>query len=585
MGTTRQTLRLYWEVVSKHKPSFFVAFTAIPLGIMVTDTFLPYTLSQAIARLTHSDLAGLHQMLWISAGVGLLGSLLNFIGYRTIVWHEACVRPKLFQTTFEKLIDKDHSFFANRKIGTITSRYADFIRSEATLQSLLVSRTLGNLLSVLSGVTVLLFYSPWVALLVAVYITAMFFQVRWRVRYTNNLKQERNRVTSAIYGRVTDAMTNNLVVRTFTGERYESQQLQKLTNRFGKIWNHETGISVIEANIRMGAMALVQIIAIAIIGGITVSGGLSVAGAIFVLAYLQRISSHLYMISEIVKGYEQSFLDAQPMTEMLMSSNDVTDKPSAKQLTVTDGAIQFSDVAYRYQDSASDVLTDITFTVQPGQKVGLVGYSGSGKTTITQLLLRFYDVSRGAIAIDGQNIQEVSQTSLRSQISYVPQEPLLFHRSVRDNIAYANPEATTEEIIDATKKANAWDFIQELPEGLDTVVGERGVKLSGGQRQRIAIARAILKNAPILVLDEATSALDSKSEALIQQSLDDLMQRRTSIVVAHRLSTIAGLDRIIVLDHGKIVEDGTHQELLDKNGRYAALWRRQAGQKQQHKDK
>ncbi|MBB1555346.1 ATP-binding cassette domain-containing protein [Candidatus Saccharibacteria bacterium] len=261
----------------------------------------------------------------------------------------------------------------------------------------------------------------------------------------------------------------------------------------------------------MGAMALVQIIAIAIIGGITVSGGLSVAGAIFVLAYLQRISSHLYMISEIVKGYEQSFLDAQPMTEMLMSSNDVTDKPSAKQLTVTDGAIQFSDVAYRYQDGASDVLTDITFTVQPGQKVGLVGYSGSGKTTITQLLLRFYDVSRGAIAIDGQNIQEVSQTSLRSQISYVPQEPLLFHRSVRDNIAYANPEATTEEIIDATKKANAWDFIQELPEGLDTVVGERGVKLSGGQRQRIAIARAILKNAPILVLDEATSALDSNA--------------------------------------------------------------------------
>ena len=511
MGTTRQTLRLYWEVVSKHKPSFFVAFTAIPLGIMVTDTFLPYTLSQAIARLTHSDLAGLHQMLWISAGVGLLGNLLNFIGYRTIVWHEACVRPKLFQSTFEKLIDKDHSFFANRKIGTITSRYADFIRSEATLQSLLVSRTLGNLLSVLSGITVLLFYSPWVALLVAVYITAMFFQVRWRVRYTNNLKQERNRVTSAIYGCVTDAMTNNLVVRTFTGERYESQQLQKLTNRFGKIWNHETGISVIEANIRMGAMALVQIIAIAIIGGITVSGGLSVAGAIFVLAYLQRISSHLYMISEIVKGYEQSFLDAQPMTEMLMSSNDVTDKPSAKQLTVTDGAIQFSDVAYRYQDSASDVLTDITFTVQPGQKVGLVGYSGSGKTTITQLLLRFYDVSRGAIAIDGQNIQEVSQTSLRSQISYVPQEPLLFHRSVRDNIAYANPEATTEEIIDATKKANAWDFIQELPEGLDTVVGERGVKLSGGQRQRIAIARAILKNAPILVLDEATSALDSNA--------------------------------------------------------------------------
>jgi len=239
--------------------------------------------------------------------------------------------------------------------------------------------------------------------------------------------------------------------------------------------------------------------------------------------------------------------------------------------------VEFSHISFQHNDQKEPLFSDFSLEIPAGKSVGLVGVSGSGKTTLTKLLLRFDDVMRGAIFIDGQDVRDVTQESLRQAIAYVPQESTLFHRSVYENIAYGKPSATREEVERAAKLANADDFIKSMPEGYDTMVGERGVRLSGGQRQRIAIARAILKDAPILVLDEATSALDSESEALIQEALDNLMKGRTSIVIAHRLSTIAGLDEIVVLDDGKIVEQGTHQELLDKGGEYEKLWSRQSG--------
>ena len=229
------------------------------------------------------------------------------------------------------------------------------------------------------------------------------------------------------------------------------------------------------------------------------------------------------------------------------------------------------------EGEGATLFSDFSLNIKPGEKVGLVGSSGSGKTTLTKLLLRLADIDSGEILIDKQNIAEATQASLHESIAYVPQEPLLFHRSVRENIAYARPEASDEEIREAAKKASALEFIEGLKDGFDTLVGERGVKLSGGQRQRIAIARAILKDAPILVLDEATSALDSESEKLIQASLETLMKDRTSIVIAHRLSTIAKLDRIIVLSDGKITEDGAHDKLLAMKGDYAKLWKHQSG--------
>jgi len=259
----------------------------------------------------------------------------------------------------------------------------------------------------------------------------------------------------------------------------------------------------------------------------------------------------------------------------------VQDAPNAATLHVTQGEVQFDDVYFNYNNERQ-VLDGLTLTVRPGEKIGLVGRSGAGKSTLINLLLRFYDVERGHIRIDGQDISKVTQDSLRSAIGMVTQDTSLLHRSICDNIAYGRPDASREEIRAAAARAQADDFIQQLSDshgntGYDTLVGERGVKLSGGQRQRIAIARVMLKNAPILLLDEATSALDSEVEAAIQESLDEVMQGKTVIAIAHRLSTIAAMDRLIVMDQGQIIEQGSHAELLAMNGVYARLWRHQSG--------
>jgi ATP-binding cassette subfamily B protein len=248
-------------------------------------------------------------------------------------------------------------------------------------------------------------------------------------------------------------------------------------------------------------------------------------------------------------------------------------------LVVQDGRIDCTNVRFRYADSTADdyIFDGLNLHIEPGQKIGLVGHSGGGKSTLTRLLLRFDEITDGSITIDGQDICAVTQASLRAQISYVPQEPLLFHRSIRENIAYGNTAATQQEVERAAQLAYAHDFIIKLSDGYNTVVGERGVKLSGGQRQRIAIARAMLKNAPILVLDEATSALDSESEKAIQKALWELMDGKTAVVIAHRLSTIQKMDRILVLDDGTIVEDGSHKQLLAQDGIYAKLWAHQSG--------
>lgn len=272
----------------------------------------------------------------------------------------------------------------------------------------------------------------------------------------------------------------------------------------------------------------------------------------------------------------RSFGNASEMVGILDMPYIIDDKTDIA-LKVDKGVVDFSHVDFRHHEQKTKLFRDFCLTVESGQSVGLVGVSGSGKTTLTKLLLRFDDVTAGGIFIDGKDIRDVTQKSLRGSIAYVPQESSLFHRSVYDNIAYGRTGATKEEVVRAAKLANADEFIRELPNGYDTLVGERGVKLSGGQRQRIAIARAILKDAPILVLDEATSALDSESEALIQEALKNLMKGRTSIVVAHRLSTIAGLDKIVVLSEGKIVEQGSHHELLEAGGEYSELWSRQSG--------
>jgi ATP-binding cassette subfamily B protein len=297
------------------------------------------------------------------------------------------------------------------------------------------------------------------------------------------------------------------------------------------------------------------------------------------VTYTFTVVRHLWDINSIMRNYYRIMGDSHDMTEILLLPQEVQDTKAATKLKAVRGSIRFENVTFKHENKKTEkpLFNNLNITIKPGEKIGLVGHSGSGKTTLTKLILRFMDIQGGQITVDGQNIAEVTQQSLRKHIAYVSQEPLLFHRSLHENIAYGDLKSTEKEVKAVAKMANAHEFIDKLTDGYKTLVGERGIKLSGGQRQRVAIARAMLKNAPILILDEATSALDSESEALIQDALWKLMEGKTTIVIAHRLSTIQKMDRILVLDHGKVVEEGTHKELIRKNGIYSEFWDRQSG--------
>jgi len=385
-------------------------------------------------------------------------------------------------------------------------------------------------------------------------------------------------LTAQLNGTVADIFGNQQLVRYFATARREVTTVAKGRREIEAVAKKEVDVIQREAIIRQSVLFLFQIITMGVCIWLFTTGSVSIAALVFAVTYLGRLTGTLFDISPIIRGIEQVFLDAANITEILSEAPEVNDVRGAKKLVVKNGKIAFNDVNFSYKDSKNKaVIRALSLNVAPGERIGLAGHSGGGKTTLTKLLLRFADIDSGSITIDGQDISKVTQESLRRSIAYVPQEPYLFHRSLRENVAYGKENVTDAAIMDALTRANARDFVDTLPSGLDTLVGERGVKLSGGQRQRIAIARAILKDAPILVLDEATSALDSESEKLIQDALEKLMKGRTSIVIAHRLSTIAKLDRIVVLENGMIREEGSHAELLTKKGTYAKLWSHQSG--------
>ena len=574
----RQTIRLYWQQIRRYKISFFAMLVCIPLSSLLLDTVLPYVLSQAVDTFTSRDAETLRQLLGLAGIVASVGVALNFTGFQSYITHESKVRANLAISTLDTLLKKDAGFFANQKIGALTGRFIDFVNAHVGLQDLLIIRTLTFAFNMVVGTVLIFISTPAIGLLVLALIAGLLIQVRLSLKLRANFRNERKELIGVVNGMAADTISNNATVKTFANESYELTQNRIVNEKYRDVYRKDFRWMTAEGSMRLLTMSAVQIIAIGMMANMLIAGQIELGIAIFTVAYLQRIASQLFVLGEMVNGYDRLFLQAAPMTEMLIADEKITDAPNSQQLTVRNPSIKLHDVSYAYDDAKDiTVLDSISLTIPAGQRVGLVGPSGAGKTTVTKLLMRLDDTTGGIITIDGQDISQVTQESLRHAISFVPQEPLLFHRSLRENILYGKLDANDEELARAIKAARADEFIDHLPRGLDTVVGERGVKLSGGQRQRIAIARAILKDAPILILDEATSALDSESEKLIQASLDTLMKGRTSIVIAHRLSTIAKLDRIIVLENGTIVEDGSHTALLKQNGTYAKLWRHQSG--------
>lgn len=578
MGTNKKVIRLYWEQIRKDKLRFFAMALLLPLGVILWQTVFAYLISQAVGKVADGNTnEALAMLFWAGAAV-FTGIAMNLVGIQCAVWHEAKTRANIINSTMDRLLLKDYSFFINEKVGSLTSKFIDFVNAHIGLQDLVILRTIPFILTSTLGITLISLASPLLGLMVGALIVYILLQVKLQMKLRTPYKTARKKLAAETNGVAADIISNNISVKTFGQEKFEIRHIGKYSEDYRKAHVTDLKILGMEGSLRLFITASVQIIAVAVMIHLISKGQLDIGIAVFTIAYLQRFVGQIFELGELINGYDKIFLMAGPMADIMYGDVDIVDKPHAKKLSVNGGNVTFSDVFYQYPDSRKgNVIDNLSLDIKAGQHVGLIGRSGAGKTTVTHLLLRFSDITQGSIEIDGQDIRDITQESLRHNIAYVAQEPVLFHRTLRENIAYGRPNATDEEIYDSAKKAHAIEFIENMPQGFDTIVGERGVKLSGGQRQRIAIARAILKDAPILVLDEATSALDSESEKLIQDSLTELMKGRTSIVIAHRLSTIAKLDRIIVLDNGKVAEDGTHEKLLKQKGIYAKLWSHQSG--------
>lgn len=571
------TLRHFYTVSSRfgrlHYLALLTPLSAIGLGVMV-----PFYIGKILASLTQpgSDITPLFMGLVI---VSLVTVIANRIAYSSYLSLLPKVMAALQAETLTALLSRSAGFHNNRVSGKLVSDAMDYTSAYMQLASLLYVHMTPFAVIMLVGIIIVTVSSPLLGLVLLAMVSLAIGTALWFRHVMTPHRLHRHVSGKAVTAHLADTIVNNQTVKTFGAENFELKKHTKLSTVLLTARLHDWGAVAKDGMYRVIGLLIFQIIFISVVTYQVRQDPALLATGIFAFAFTVTLSNRLFQIADMIRQLEEALLSATPMTEMLQESAEIVDAPDAANLKVTAGNVVLDGVTFAYQDNPDNdpVFRSLDIHIKGGEKVGLVGPSGGGKSTFAKLILRFEDLTSGHILIDGQDISSVTQHSLRGSIGYVSQEPLLFHRTISENIAYGKLSASVSDIEEAARRAHADDFIRKLPQGYDTIVGERGVKLSGGQRQRIAIARAILKDAPILLLDEATSALDSASEKAIQKALSKLMERKTAIVIAHRLSTIQQLDRIIVLDDGRIVEEGTHHELINNDGLYAKLWSHQSG--------
>lgn len=583
LSTTRRTLHYYWKVTRRH----FGLFCTVIIGTVGFVGFLtygnPYVMSLIVDRVSQGGV-GPSEVFEIFGPYIIALAAINICGQACSklqdwgIWRlQIEANYDLARICFDALSNQSMSFHSNSFSGTLVSQTSKFMSAYSLVLNNIAFPFLPVISSIVFTCVILLPTVPvYVAVLfslLTIYATVSYIMYKRILHLNENAASAQNQLS----GVLSDAVTNILAVKTYGREDYETSLFDIANKQVVENDSKRMKSSFARGVITAGIAAVIMITVTIFISGGNAWFGITPGTLIVMFTYTYMITNQFNFINTGLQRFNQAFGDASGMTKVLDEPRLVDDVPGAKDLNVIDGEIDFEDIGFSYEQGnhSSRVFEDFDLHIPAGQKVGLVGKSGAGKSTLTKLLLRLADIQEGSILIDGQDIAKTKQQSLRRQVAYVPQESILFHRSIAENIAYGRPGATLDEIKEAARLANALEFIEDLPEGFDTMVGERGVKLSGGQRQRIVIARAMLADAPILVLDEATSALDSESEALVQEALGRLIEGRTTIVVAHRLSTVADLDRIVVLKDGKIVEDGPHAELVRKGGEYSTLWDRQ----------
>ncbi len=592
-ATAGAVFRVYIQHVVKYPWRIFFVFLGaviVQAGTLAAPLFLRQFFNLLAAGTPSA--AVVHELFLLLALVGAM-YLLEWLGRRiqevSNLHLAALVMADLLGTAFSYLIEHSYNFFTSNFAGSLTSKVGRFGRSfEAIFDSILL-QFFPTFLFVIGSVVILFLRNHTLGVALGLWVIVFLcFQIKM-ASIRQPIRKSRAEADTKITATLADAVGNQNTIALFSGTESEKVLFKKVIAAWQaitlKLWNADNRI--------WGGIGLFMIvIEVGLLGGGVYywqQGLFTVGDFVLIQAYLITTFDRLVSINRELRRFYDAIADAGEMVAILQTPHEIQDFPNAKVLEVSSVNITFKKVGFEF-DAHRPILQDFSLAIQGGQKLALVGPSGAGKSTITKLLLRLFDVKSGTIEIDGQNIAKVTQNSVRDAIAFVPQEPVLFHRTLMENIRYGRREASDEEVLEAARKAHCDEFISALPEKYNTFVGERGIKLSGGERQRVAIARAILKNSPILVLDEATSSLDSESEALIQDALAKLMMEparpgdpgrsgggKTVIVIAHRLSTIMKMDRIVVLQDGAVVADGTHSELLEHKGLYHKLWSIQAG--------
>lgn len=576
----RLIFRYYWPHIKKYKKTGLLVFISYGIATGIGGAIIPLLYKKIIDVVTSTtdptqvfgDLITTIYMLGISLIVSIL---LYRVGDYAMTYSQSNILKNIADDAFVRLQRHSYEFFTSTFTGTLVARVNRYVRAFEIIHDQIVFALWMGVLSLLFMFGVLVYLAPILALMFLIWLTLYILLSIYFVKKKIVKDIAEAEANSKTTGVLADAITNILNVKMFASGTSEIDRFKDTTKNQEKYrwiaWKFQN----LQFLFQSVFIALFEFIGMYLAIMLWVKGSITAGTIVLMQIYAFSIFNVTWNIGRNITRVMKSFADAKEMVDVFERPIAVKDMQNADECNIKKGHIEIKNITFSY-DENEKVFKNLSLDIMPGERVGIVGPSGAGKSTITKLLLRFANITGGEILIDGQNIAKLKQDDLRQNISYVPQEPILFHRSLMNNIGYSKMGATEEEIINAAKSAHAHEFIKSFPKGYNTLVGERGVKLSGGERQRVAIARAMLKDAPILILDEATSSLDSISEHYIQQAFDNLMEGRTTIVIAHRLSTIQKMDRIIVFEDGYVAEEGTHNELLSKKGLYSKLWNQQS---------